>query len=289
MEFIMNIKIKSLLPSILCLFIGMLFFYSMRALPIAMPPELNTKFIMGLISCVFLLLLSKVFLRYEDIKSSAMHLLPNNKTLMRLFMGLVIGAVIVGVMLYTLFTFTNLDLNRVETQTMTSFMLASLVFIPLALMEEILFRGYPFFRISQLINIRWVILITSVVFALYHFNGTSSIVSLLLGPGVWGVTFGVAAYLSKSIAVPLGIHISANALQALFGLKSGYVPLWEISKSTELFSLLEPDHLGIIMQFLLLIVSILVLEYSLWKKDVIRIKVAKIKADINSNPVTENN
>ncbi len=285
----MNIKIKSLLPSILCLFIGMLFFYSMRALPIAMPPELNTKFIMGLISCVFLLLLSKVFLRYEDIKSSAMHLLPNNKTLMRLFMGLVIGAVIVGVMLYTLFTFTNLDLNRVETQTMTSFMLASLVFIPLALMEEILFRGYPFFRISQLINIRWVILITSVVFALYHFNGTSSIVSLLLGPGVWGVTFGVAAYLSKSIAVPLGIHISANALQALFGLKSGYVPLWEISKSTELFSLLEPDHLGIIMQFLLLIVSILVLEYSLWKKDVIRIKVAKIKADINSNPVTENN
>jgi len=285
----MNVKFKSLLPSLLCLFIGMLFFFSMRALPISMPPELNTKFIMGLISCVLLLLLSKVFLRYEDIKSSAMHLLPNNKTLMRLFMGLVIGAVIAGTMIYILFTFTNLDLNRVASQSSATFMLASMVFIPLALMEELLFRGYPFFRLTQLINIRYVILITALLFALYHFNGTSSITSLLLGPGVWGVTFGVAAYLSKSIAVPLGIHISANALQALFGLKSGYVPIWEISKSTEIFSLLEPDHLGIIMQFLLLIVSILVLEYSLWKKDVIRMKVAKIKTDINSNQVTENN
>ena len=283
----MKIKFKSILPSMTFLFIGLLYFLAIRTLPITVPPELNNTLIMGLITCVILFLLSKKMLRYENIKLSVVHLIPNKATFMRLFIGLFIGAGIVGTMLFALFTLTNLNLDRLESQTMAPFLLAASVFIPLALMEELLFRGYPFFRLTQTINIRWVLLMTSILFALYHYDGTSNISSLLLGPGIWGITFGVAAYLSKSIAVPLGIHISANVLQALFGLKSGYVPMWEVTQSTNITTTIEPDQLGIAMQFILLILTLIVLEFSINKKNSIRKKVANLRSNFTNKTVSE--
>ena len=171
-------------------------------------------------------------------------------------------------MLIALFTLTDLGIERNEAQTWLPFIFASMVFIPLALMEELLFRGYPFFRLAQLINIRWVLLITAILFALYHYNGSQNIGFLLLGPGIWGVTFGVAAYLSKSIAVPLGIHISANVLQAVFGLKTDYNPMWIVTKNIDpLTTNINPEHIGFIMQIILLIISVIILEVALKVKN----------------------
>ena len=218
------------------------------------------------IVCIGFLILSGIFLRYEKLNMSSMNLIPNKSSIPKLFFGLIIGTAIVGLMLLVLFTMTNLDIQRDENQSIMLFIKASLVFVPLALMEEILFRGYPFFRLSQLINIRWVIFLTSILFALYHYNGSSNIYSLFIGPGIWGVVYGVAAYLSNSIAVPLGIHISANVLQALFALKSDYVPMWDVIINKDISNTITPDHLGIIMQIILLVISIIILEFSIRKK-----------------------
>ncbi len=185
---------------------------------------------------------------------------------MRLGVGLLIGGFITGAMLIALFTLTGFEVERVQNQTLIAFLLASLVFIPLALMEELLFRGYPFFRLSQIINVRWVILITAFLFAIYHYNGSASIASLFLGPGVWGVTFGVAAYLSNSIAVPLGIHTAANLLQAMFGLKAGSASIWVVTNTvTQPGNGLEVESLGLIMQLSLLIISVVIFEINYYK------------------------
>ena len=120
----MNIKIKSILPSLLCLFIGMLFFFLIRTLPFTVPPELNVKLVMSLISCVFLYWLSKFFLGHENLNLSTMNLIPCNKTFLRLAIGLVVGVIITGTMLYALFTLTNIDLQRVESQTFLLFIKA---------------------------------------------------------------------------------------------------------------------------------------------------------------------
>lgn len=279
----MNIKL--IFPSMAYIIIGLLFFLAMRTVPFVMLPEMIGMLLGGLIACVFFFLLSLKMLNYEKLELSSMHLIPNKKTFMRLLIGLAIGAVIVGFMLYALFSLTNLSLERHEAQTMFPFLLTASIIIPLALMEELLFRGYPFFRLSQLLNIRWVLLITAVLFALYHYNGTNSLTSLLLGPGIWGVAFGVAAYLSKSLAVPLGMHISANALQAVFGLKPKYVPMWEMTQSTSLTVSIEAEQLGLIMQILLLIISIVVLEFSLYKKKSIQKKVVNIQSCLNDKSV----
>jgi len=254
----MQTTIKTILPSLVFLILGMLFFLLLRSF--SFPPIVG-RFVFSVFATVCLYYLSKVFLGFEKIPLSAVHLVPNKATLMRLGIGIMIGMTIVGIMLIVLFNLTDLGIERVENQTLLLFLLAAIVFIPLALMEELLFRGYPFFRLLQLINIRWVLLITATLFALYHYNSTQNIGSLLLGPGIWGVAFGVAAYLSKSIAVSLGMHISANFLQALFGLKTDYTSMWAITKTADPSNIgIDPELIGLIMQLFLLVVSIVILE-----------------------------
>ena len=251
--------IKPAFPSLACLLLGMSMFPILSS--IAFPLGFSNKLSFGIVACTILLLLSGAFLRYEKIAISAVHLMPNKYSLQKLSVGLIVGALITGAMLFALFTLTSFEIQRIEEATIVSFLLASIAIIPLALMEEILFRGYPFVQLSKVINIRWVILITSVLFALYHYNGNQSIIDLMLGPGIWGVTFGVAAYLSNSLAMPLGMHISANLFQAMFGLKADYVSMWTIANTIESSGfLLDEKFLGIAMQLCLLVITILTFE-----------------------------
>ena len=254
----MNTILRRVSFSFIFLVVGMLLFVAMGVIGTFFTAN---QYAFSLIIIICLYGLSTIFLRLEKLSLASVHLIPNRVTSLKLFYGLVTGWAIVGLMLYVLFTLTSLDLKPSENQSLFSFLLASIVFIPLALMEEILFRGYSFFRLTHFINIRLVILITSILFALYHYNGNQTIIELLLGPGIWGVTFGVAAYLSKSIAFPLGIHISANVIQAYFGLKSEYLSMWTIFQSEETtVSTFSSNELGILMQLVLLTITIFVFE-----------------------------
>ena len=261
----MQSTIKSITPALVFLFLGMLFFFLSGTINL---PFAIDKYAFALIACIALYLLTVAFVRLENISSTLMNLLPDSRTFKRLCLGFVIGAAITCVMLFALFSLTTFTITKNANQSLMPFLLSTSVFIPLALMEEILFRGYPFFRMAQFINARWVIFITAVLFALYHFDGTQNVGSLLLGPGIWGVAFGVAAYLSNSIAVPLGIHIAANFIQAVFGLKESQSPLWALTEINHPVSQgMNPEHLGILMQIILLVASIVVLERAIKYRD----------------------
>ena len=257
----MQSTIKSIIPALVFLFLGMFLFF--LAGTIHLPFSID-KYAFAFFASVVLYALSIAFIRFENISLSRMNLIPDSGTFKRLCLGLIIGAALTGLMLFVFFSLTPFTVIRNAEQNLIPFLLSTSVFIPLAFMEEVLFRGYPFFRMSQCINIRWAIFSTAVLFGLYHYDGTQNIGFLLLGPGIWGVTFGVAAYLSKSIAVPLGIHISCNLIQALFGLKEDQAPLWTLTKiNAPLSEGINPEHLGITMQLLILFASIAVLELTL--------------------------
>lgn len=240
-------------------------FLVLPALP--MPTVAMPTAFYGILMCIIFLSLSAVFAHFDKSSLSDLNLIPDAKTLLRLGIGFVIGAVIAGCMLLAVFSLTNVTISISTEQTLISFLLASLVIIPMALMEELLFRGYPFFRLLSHLHVRWVILITSILFALYHLNETSSLWAVLLGPGVWGVIFGVSAYLTQSIAVPLGIHVAANFMQAIFDMNKSVEPLWNIAliEDSSRF-IMDVETLGVSMQILLLIGAIVVLERSISKR-----------------------
>lgn len=264
----MQNTLKSSLPALTILIFGMMGFVLISAAAplISFPPSLN-RLVFAIIMIVIILAMSLFCIRIEKTSLASMNLVPDMKSMGRFVLGFLIGSMIVGSMLLALFSLTALSLERESSQQLTPFLVAALIYIPLAFMEELLFRGYPFFRLKQLFNIRWVILITAVLFGLYHLNESNSLYSVLLGPGVWGVVFGVAAYLSNSVALPLGIHVAANGMQAYFGMKDSLPGMWEIKTPDVSLSIgSDPDALGLIMQVCLLLVSIVVLEWAIRRK-----------------------
>ncbi len=251
---------------VLCLLIGIGVFFALGA--VSAPPFLHHRLVFGSIAVIAMFSLCSFFVRRENASLKQFNLLPDNKTWSKFALGLLVGTLMVGLMLSFVFLLTDLKLSEAKPSLLPHFLIASLAIVPLALMEEILFRGYPLLKLNQTLNLRWVILLSSICFALYHYNGSQSLFSLLLGPGVWGVVFCIAAVISNSIAMPLGIHIAANFLQALVGLKSNYQSLWQANIVVDSSAIgLHVEHLGLALQLVLFASSMLFLELMLRRKE----------------------
>ena len=77
----------------------------------------------------------------------------------------------------------------------------------------------------------------------------------------------MTAYLSNIMALPLGIHMAANLLQQILGFKPDMTPMWFINISNENQGVIAVETLGVSMQIMLLVVSLLVLEVALRRKE----------------------
>ena len=131
-----------------------------------------------------------------------------------------------------------------------------IVLFVLALMEELVFRSYSLVRLFESFGMRTSIYCTSLFFALYHGLDPAN----LLGPGVWGILFGLAAIASRGIALPLGFHFGLNWMQSLFGMKTQFASsIWTIVPGTE-EGIGSAEFIGLILQLVLLATGVLLVE-----------------------------
>ena len=88
----------------------------------------------------------------------------------------------------------------------------------LVLAEELLFRGAVLRSLRELAGDRWAIVLTAVVFGLYHVLGTRywamGLVFHVLMPTLGGLLFAWAAVRSGGLALPIGLHLGGNWVQA---------------------------------------------------------------------------
>ncbi|HED07612.1 MAG TPA: CPBP family intramembrane metalloprotease [Ignavibacteria bacterium] len=74
-----------------------------------------------------------------------------------------------------------------------------------AVSEEIMFRGFIQGSFELKLRARWAIIITAVFFGFYHFNPYGLVPLIILG-----LYFSFAAYMSRSIVVPMILHFTNN-------------------------------------------------------------------------------
>ncbi|WP_340677344.1 type II CAAX endopeptidase family protein [Paraglaciecola sp.] len=234
----------------------------------------NMKFLLG--ACVLIvtsMLVSMYLLKTEHSKLSSIGFTWGTNTARRLILGTVLGMAVVGIMLFTLTLFSPITIERVANPDYWNSMgWAALVLFVLALMEEIAFRSYPLVRLSESLGTRASIYITSIVFAFYHGLDPAN----LLGPGVWGLFFGLAAIKTKGIALPLGLHFGLNFMQSLCGMKPQYAnSIWTVlpDGTTRMFA---SDTVGLTLQCILLIVGVILIECHVRQK-------AKAEQDVRAH------
>lgn len=134
----------------------------------------------------------------------------------QLFTGLTLGTalMVLPAIILTVSGLVHWQLNKFSfSATLSGFSL----FIAVAIVEELLFRGFIFQRLIESFGQWPAQLIIAGLFLLTHINnpGMTGNIKLLASANIFvaSVLFGLAFIKTKSLAMPLGIHFMANWVQ----------------------------------------------------------------------------
>lgn len=228
-----------------------------------LPQHLSQKLIVGIVGSMIAFSLSLVLIKFEGKKISDFWFSFNSGTIKKFGIGTILGVGLIGVIVALLLLLSPLELEFVESPNLiVVFGLSALTLFAMALMEEIIFRGYPLLKLNEKIGVRGAIYCTSIVFGLYHGLALES----LIGPAVWGLIYGLMAFWSKGLALPTGLHFGLNWAQGFVGMKSDYVePLMNFN-IVEKDAYISGDTVGLSFQVILLLAAVILVEYYVRKK-----------------------
>jgi membrane protease YdiL (CAAX protease family) len=262
-----SIRTKYILKSILfcVVFTGLFVVFSFLK---AFVPGNFERLAHGIIGTFVAFLTTWLFLRFDKKRFADIGLKFERTTLRKFFTGVFIGVGIMGLMAMSVIYFSGV---RVETNPASNplhFLLATLPLIPLAFMEELGFRGYPLEILKNKAGTRLAIIITSILFAIYHIVNGWTLLASFLGPAIWGLVFGLAAIYSRGIAMPTGIHYAANLTTSAFGAANNTVSIWILKQPGKLTTENHEgtDWITIIPAGVLLVAAIACLEIYLRRK-----------------------
>jgi uncharacterized protein len=90
-----------------------------------------------------------------------------------------------------------------------------LLILPGVILEELLFRGYPFLQTKQKTNTITAIIVFGMLFIFFHcyqyvFSGNYGRITGTLMTGVWHILFAVGILKTGSLYMPMGFHIGTN-------------------------------------------------------------------------------
>ena len=224
-----NFKRQSIIKSILfCLvFTVLLVIFSFAK---SFVPNDLERIAHGIMGTLAALLTTVLFLKVDRKRFSDIGLKFERNTVVKFFGGVIVGIILMGLLATSVVYFTNVGMEANPRSNVLHFLLATAPLLPLAFMEELGFRAYPLQVLKDKIGIRPSLIITSVLFALYHIANGWSIESSFYGPAVWGLIFGLSALYSKGIAMPTGIHYAANLTTAALGTANNTVSIWTVKQ-----------------------------------------------------------
>ena len=222
----------------------------------------------GIAGTISVILATWIFLKIEKRSFRDIGLIWERKTIYRFFKGILIGTIIFSGIILILLAFTALQWQKGIYGLRTKDVAAYLTIIPLALMEELAFRAYPFLKLNKVLGLRITQVVVAIVFALYHIICGWDVSIAFLGPGVWALVFGLAAIWSGGIAVPTGIHVALNVWQSMVGMKDNFGSVWILKyngPATDA-TIAKTEMVGLMTQLLVFVCAVILTEYYIRKK-----------------------
>ena len=215
----------------------------------------------GIIGTIAAFLTTAIFLRFDKNPFTNIGLRLERFTLTRFFAGMIIGITIMGVLVIAVLYFENVGIEVNKKSNFFNFLLSTFPLLPLAFMEELGFRAYPLEILKGKVGIRLAIIITSILFAIYHIANGWPISVSFYGPAVWGLVYGLAAVYSRGIAMPTGIHYAANLTTSALGDHENRMSIWTILPlNTPTSNSQEIDWANILPSLFLLVFAIVLME-----------------------------
>lgn len=164
------------------------------------------------------LLASWILLKLFKMDLSVLGLRPNKKRLKEFSLGFGLSAIVA--IAYFLYTVIILDAEVKPNPEYDIFSLGAGSFWTLrsVLFEELVFRGALFFIAIKFIGIRKAVLLSSIVFAIFHWfsydilGDYTRMIYVSLITGIGGAMFAYAYVLTGSLYLPVGLHFGWNLM-----------------------------------------------------------------------------
>lgn len=209
-----------------------------------------------------------LFLKFDKKKFINIGFVFTKITVKNFFAGLLAGLLIMGFLTGIVIITSGFKVVPNANSSFLYFILLTLPLIPLAYMEEVAFRGYPLQLLRSKFSVRSCLLITSLLFALYHIVNGWTIQNSLLGPGSWGIIFGMAAIYSTGISMPTGLHYGVNLTTAAFGTDDSSFNMWILQqRNGQTLDTYKSSELEILLpQISILVFAIILLELFVRRK-----------------------
>jgi len=222
----------------------------------------------GITGTLVAFIVTGVFLKMEKKSFRDIGLVWEKSTLLKFLLGALAGSALFGIILLLLLKIAGLQLLWNSPTFDYRMLVGYLGLIPLALMEEVAFRSYPFRKLTDTFGLWSAQVIVGIAFALYHLIGGWSLYIAFAGPFVWSFVFGLAAVRSGGIAVSTGIHLMLNVLQVFTGTSAGPNSMWKLSYIHEASkdAIARTETTGLLLQVAVLVTAIAATEYFIRRK-----------------------
>tara|TARA_R110002074_G_scaffold203432_7_gene371381 strand:+ start:3298 stop:4152 length:855 start_codon:yes stop_codon:yes gene_type:complete len=218
---------------------------------------------------IFLIWLIMKFVDKEPFIEVGFHIKNRGKDiLIGIFLGLIImGVAYLGLSLFNQVIFDKLNFNFSELFYTT------LIFIFVAILEEVLFRGYVLKNLMLSFNKYIALFVSSILFSLMHGANPNISIFSLLGLFLAGMALGATYIYTRNLWYPIAFHFSWNFFQSLLGFNVSGQDIYSIIEFTipennkingGLFGF-EGSIFSLIIEFLLVI--LIMYYYQIKKKN----------------------
>jgi membrane protease YdiL (CAAX protease family) len=240
-----------------------LLFVGLSALLSFFPGIQRNRLVYGLTGVLAGVMTTAGFLWFDKQTFASIGLRVEIKTLLRFISGVFIGIALTAPLAIGSLYAEHATIHLNNSSGIGLFLASNLALLPMAMMEEIGFRGYPLVVLQKHLGIRTAMILTSLLFAVYHIANGWSIASSFYGPAIWGMLFALSAVRTGGIAMATGIHFAANLCTSAFN--PGAAPIWTVTL---------PDHVPektttwmiFLPAFILLVIGVAGMEICVQKK-----------------------
>lgn len=173
-------------------------------------PRVSPEVVVGVVATLATLLLTAAFLRWDGLRFVDLGLAPDGRTPLRFAMGVLVGLALVAAHMGLLSVVGRVRWLPVESVDPGRVALAVAGYALLASREEVAFRGYPLRRLASGFGPWAAQILVVMVFIAEHRLGGATWSNAIIGSGLGGLVFGMAALATRGLALPIGLHAAWN-------------------------------------------------------------------------------
>ncbi|MDW9381472.1 CPBP family intramembrane glutamic endopeptidase [Chryseobacterium sp. JV558] len=165
-------------------------------------------------------LLTVLFVRWDHIKLSEIGVTPGKLMLRRLFTGFIIGLLLAILQALIVMAFGHLKLRMTSNFNWGTIVFFLFFYVLIAVREELVFRSYLLRTLDYKFKAVFALSVMIILFIFEHILSGMSWKMSIIGSGLGGLLFGIAALKTRGIALPIALHTSWNFGQWVTGFKN---------------------------------------------------------------------